>query len=50
LLVGDPLFTPILFGVYVGVLIWRGLYLWDARLRQRIPLRYRVSDQALPTA
>lgn len=48
--VGDPLFTHVLFGVYVGALIWGGLYLRDARLRQLLPLRSRVSDQALPAA
>jgi hypothetical protein len=43
--VGDPLFSHVLFGVYVGALIWGGLYLRDARLRQLLPLRSRVSDQ-----
>jgi hypothetical protein len=37
--VGSPLFTHVLFGVYLGVLIWGGLYLRDARLRALIPLR-----------
>src|SRR5438128_3329414 len=37
--VGDPLFTHILFPVYLGVLIWGGLYLRDDRLRALIPLR-----------
>jgi len=37
--VGDPLFTHILFGVYMGVLLWLGLYLRDARLRALVPLR-----------
>jgi len=37
--VGDPLFTHILFGVYLGVLLWLGLYLRDARLRALVPLR-----------
>ena len=36
--VGDPLFTHILFGVYMGVLLWLGLYLRDARLRELVPL------------
>ena len=31
--VGSPLFTHILFPIYVGVLIWGGLYLRDPRLR-----------------
>jgi hypothetical protein len=36
---GDPLFTHTLFGVYLGLLAWGGLYLRDARLRALIPLR-----------
>jgi hypothetical protein len=35
----DPLFSQVLFGVYVGVLAWAGLYLRDGRLRSLIPLR-----------
>ena len=35
--IGSPLFTHILFGVYLGVLIWGGLYLRDERLRALIP-------------
>jgi hypothetical protein len=37
--VGSPLFTHVLFGVYVGVLLWSGLYLRDGRLRKLLPLR-----------
>jgi len=37
--VGDPLFTHILFGVYLGLFVWGGLYLRSARLRELIPLR-----------
>jgi hypothetical protein len=37
--VGAPLFTNILFPVYVGVFLWGGLYLRDARLREVFPLR-----------
>jgi hypothetical protein len=36
---GDPLFTHVLFGVYLGLLLWGGLYFRDARLRTLIPLR-----------
>jgi DoxX-like protein len=35
----DPLFTHTLFGVYLGLLAWGGLWLRDARLRALIPLR-----------
>jgi len=31
--VGAPLFSTVLFPIYVGVLLWGGLYLRDARLR-----------------
>ncbi|MES2755219.1 MAG: DoxX family protein [Pseudomonadota bacterium] len=31
--VGSPLFSHTLFGVYLGVLIWVGLWLRDARVR-----------------
>lgn len=34
---GSPLFTHTLFGVYLGVLIWGGLYLRDERVRALIP-------------
>ena len=35
---GSPLFSHTLFGVYLGLLIWGGLWLRDARLRALIPL------------
>jgi DoxX-like family len=34
--VGNPLFSHILFGVYLGLIMWGGLYLRDARLRAMI--------------
>jgi hypothetical protein len=37
--VGSPLFSHVLFGVYLGVLLWGGLYLRVAELRKLIPLR-----------
>jgi DoxX-like protein len=37
--VASPLFTHILFGVYLGVMLWGGLYLRDTRLRALFPLR-----------
>jgi len=36
---GDPLFSHILFPVYLGVMIWGGLFLRDDRLRALLPLR-----------
>lgn len=35
---GNPLFSHILFPVYVGLMIWGGLYLRNQRLRRLIPL------------
>ena len=36
--IGDPLFSHILFGVYLGVALWGGLWLRDARVRALLPL------------
>ena len=36
-----PLFSNVLFPVYVGLLIWGGLYLREDRLHALIPLRTR---------
>jgi len=41
--VGDPLFSHILFGFYLALLAWGGLWMRDARLRAVLPLR-RVTD------
>lgn len=35
----DPLFSHTLFGVYLGLLMWGGLWLRDAALRALLPLR-----------
>ena len=35
---GDPLFSHTLFGVYLGLLLWAGLWLRDERLRRVLPL------------
>ena len=37
--VGNPLFSHVLFPVYLGILLWGGLYLRDTLLRTFIPLR-----------
>ena len=37
--VGDPLFSHILFPIYIALLLWGGLYLREDRLRLLIPLR-----------
>ena len=42
---GDPLFSHILFPVYVGILIWGGLYLREPRLRALVPIRNSAAQQ-----
>ena len=37
--IGSPLFSHSLFGVYLGVMLWGGLWLRDPRVRALIPLR-----------
>jgi hypothetical protein len=37
--VGSPLFSHVLFGVYLGVIVWAGLWLRDPRIRALLPLR-----------
>ena len=37
--IGNPLFTHILFPVYLGILLWLGLWLRDISLRALIPFR-----------
>ena len=37
--IGSPLLTHVLFGVYVGLMVWGGLYLRDPRLRRLFPIR-----------
>jgi DoxX-like family len=36
--IGSPLFSHILFGFYLGLMLWGGLWLRDRRLRALIPL------------
>lgn len=35
--VGSPLFSHTLFGVYIGLMVWGGLWFRDERLRALIP-------------
>jgi DoxX-like family len=37
--VGNPLFSHVLFPVYVALVVWAGLYLREPRLRALVPLR-----------
>jgi len=36
--IGSPLFSHILFGFYLGLLVWGGLWLRDLRVRALLPL------------
>ena len=36
--IGSPLFSHTLFGFYLGLMLWGGLWLRDSRLRPLIPL------------
>ena len=44
-----PLFSNILFGVYVGLFVWGGLYLRDPKLRALFPVRTKA-ERADPGA
>ncbi|MDF2389246.1 DoxX family protein [Nostoc ellipsosporum NOK] len=35
--IGNPMFSHTLFGVYLGIILWGGLYLRDPRVRALIP-------------
>lgn len=37
--IDSPLFTHTLFGLYLGLMLWGGLWLRDDRLRRLIPFR-----------
>jgi hypothetical protein len=37
--IGSPLFSHVLFGVYVGVLMWGALWLREPRVRALTPIR-----------
>jgi hypothetical protein len=41
----DPLFSSVLFGVYMGFIAWGGLYLRDGRLRAIFPIRRRADGE-----
>ena len=41
--IGSPLFSHILFGVYLGLMLWGGLWLRDPRVRALIPFRTGAS-------
>lgn len=37
--VGSPLFSSTLFPIYMGILVWLGIYLREPRLRALVPFR-----------
>jgi len=37
--IDDPLFSQVLFPIYVGLLVWAGLFLREDRLHALMPLR-----------
>jgi hypothetical protein len=37
--IGSPLFTHVLFGFYLGLMVWGGLWLRDRNLRTLVPFR-----------
>lgn len=39
--VGNPLFSHTLFGIYLGLFMWGGLWLRDAGLRAMFPIRHK---------
>ncbi|HZD94268.1 MAG TPA: DoxX family protein [Candidatus Sulfotelmatobacter sp.] len=44
--VGNPLFSHVLFPVYIALLIWGGLYLRDPRLRALLPVSQSAASKA----
>ena len=38
--IGSPLFTHTLFGLYLGLMVWGGLWLRDRNLQTLIPFRH----------
>lgn len=42
--IGSPLFSHSLFGVYLGLMLWGGLWLRDPRVRALIPFRTGASQ------
>ncbi len=41
---GSPLFSHVLFGVYLGLFMWGGLWLRDAAVRAMFPIRRDVAE------
>jgi hypothetical protein len=41
----SPLFTHVLFGVYVGIVVWAGIYLRDSALPALLPIRKELMSE-----
>jgi DoxX-like family len=41
--IGSPLFSHTLFGLYLGLMVWGGLWLRDRSLRSLVPFRRSLS-------
>jgi len=48
--VGDPVFSHVLFPVYLGILLWAGLYLRNGRLRALLSLRSKPVSRLMNTS
>ena len=44
--VGNPIFSHMLFGVYLAIFAWGGLYLREPRLRALMPIRTRSAEES----
>jgi hypothetical protein len=44
--VENPLFSNVLFSIYLGLFMWGGLWLREPRLRALFPFRHRDGDIA----
>ena len=42
--IGSPLFSHILFGVYLGIIVWAALWLRSPALRSLLPLHTKTED------
>ena len=47
---GSPLFSHTLFGLYLGLIMWSGLWLRDPRLRAIFPLRQKSRPPSKPAS
>lgn len=47
---GSPMFSHTLFGVYLGLFMWGGLWLRDPALRALLPCRSKVGVNCRPAA